>query len=362
MRRTGVLLGVVLVLAGCGSSGPAMTRADRHSRDVFELAATFEGKAATFLGSSHEWYSPGTGFYDVERRLRGKRATAVYNGSTIAHRVDATVFRQEAAPAVLHAIAARHMLFESPAIVAVDSYLRGKRSPDLVVRPHGGGRSFDVDLHYRDEGGDTHFRYRVEVRGRESLGEAQRHRLFRTPDGRLVGVFKQSPPGTPPHFGERAYWFGPRLAGARAVTALEGWGYDPFTDDVPPRTSTRPVASYTTVYRLPRSTFPPPYPGQAGAIYPGIGTVLPIDIEVQTLERRGSFLPGLLPSAKGRPIRLRSGRRAILYLQAYTQGRHSGVTADIVVGKTVCSIRGLVSPAALTKLAPTLVELTAARR
>jgi hypothetical protein len=362
MRRTGALLGVVLALAGCGSSGPAMTRADRHSRDVFEFAATFEGKAATLLGSSHEWYSPGTGFYDVERRFRGKRATAVYNGSTISHRVDATVFRQEAAPAVLHAIAARHVLFESPAIVAVDAYLRGKRSPDLVVRPHGGGHSFDVDLHYRDEGGDARFRYRIEVRGRESLAAARRHGLFRTLGGRLVGVFKQSPPGTPPHFGERAYWFGPRLAGARAVTTLESWGYDPFTTDAPPRTTTRPVPSYTTIYRLPRSTFPPPYPGQAGAIYPGIGTILPIDIVVQTLERRGSFLPGLLPTAKDTAIALRSGRRASLYVQAYTQGPHSGVTADIVVGKTVCFIRGLVSPKALTKLAPTLVELPAARR
>ena len=88
-----MLLGVALALAGCGSSGPAMTRDDRHSRDVFELAATFEGKAATLLGSSREWYSPGTGFYDVERRFRGKRATAVYNGSTISHRVHAAVFR-----------------------------------------------------------------------------------------------------------------------------------------------------------------------------------------------------------------------------------------------------------------------------
>jgi hypothetical protein len=357
MRRAGALLGAACVLAGCGSSGSTLTRADRHSRDVFELVGKFEGEAATVLGSSHEWYSPGTGFYDVDRRVRGKDARSVYNGATILHRVDSRVYRQEAAPAVLHAIASRHVLFELPAIVAVDAYLRGKQSPDLVVRPHDGGRSFAVDFHYRDEGGDAHIRYRVDVRGRESLADARKHGRFGALDGRVVGAFKQSPPGTRPHFGEPAYWFGPRLGAAKAVTTLEGWGYDPFTTDAPPRTATRPTASYTTVYRLPKSTFPPPYPDQAGAIYPGIGTILPIDIEVETWERHGSFLPGLPPSARGRPITLRSGQRAILYVQPYTQGPHSGVNADIVFGSTVCFVRGLVTEKTLTALAPSLAAL-----
>jgi hypothetical protein len=358
MRRAGALLGAACVLAGCGSSGSTPAPADRHSRDgVLELVAKFEGKAATLLGSSHEWYSPRTGFYDVERRVRGKDARSVYDGATIVHRVDSRVYRQEGAPAVLHAIASRHALFELPAIVAVDAYLRGKKSPDLVVQPHDGGRSFAVDFHYRDEGGGTHFRYRVDVRRRESLAEARKHGMFGALDGKVVGVFEQSPPGTRPHFGERAYWFGPHLGAAKAVTALESWGYDPFKTDAPPRTSTRLAASYTTVYRLPKSAFPPPYPDQAGAIYPGIGTILPIDILVEAQERHGSFLPGLLPSAKGLPITLRSGQRATLYVQPYTQGPHSGVTADIVVGSTVCFVRGLVSQETLTELAPSLVEL-----
>src|ERR687884_698184 len=73
MRRTGaLLLGAACVLAGCGSSASTLTRADRHSRDVFELAAKFEGDAAKLLGSSHEWYSPGTGFYDADGRPRDR--------------------------------------------------------------------------------------------------------------------------------------------------------------------------------------------------------------------------------------------------------------------------------------------------
>ena len=286
----------------------------------------------------------------------------MYNGATIFHRVDRRVFRQEGAPVVLHAIASRHVIFEVPAIVAVDAYLRGKRSPDLVVKPHDSRRSFAVDFHYRGEGGGAHFRYRVDVRSRETLTEARKHGRFGALDGRVVGVFKQSPAGTRPHFGERAYWFGPRLGAAKAVTALERWGYDPFTTDAPSRTSTKPAATYTTIYRLPRSTFPPPYPDQAGAIYPGIGTILPIDIEVETQERHGSFLPGLLPSTKGRPITLRSGQHAALYVEPYTQGRRSGVTADIVFGDTVCFVRGLVSPKTLAELAPSLVALPAAKR
>jgi hypothetical protein len=358
MRRAGALLAAACVLASCGSSGSTLTRDDRHSHDVFELIAKFEGKAATFLGSSHEWYSPGTGFYDVDRRVHGQRARSMYNGQTIFHRVDRKVFRQEGATVVLHAIASRHVLFELPAIAAVDAYLRGKHSPDLVVSPHDGGRSFAVDFHYRDEGGDTHFRYRVDVRSRESLAVALKHGLFRALDGRVVGVFKQSPPGSRPHLGERAYWFGRRLGAATAVTALEAWGYDPFTTDAPPRTGAKPAATYTTIYRLPKSTLPPPYPDQAGAIYPGIGTILPIDIQVETQERHGSFLPGLLPSTKGRPITLRSGQRATLYINPYTQGGRSGVTADIVFGSTVCFVRGLVSPETLTELAPSLVALS----
>jgi hypothetical protein len=362
MRRAlALLLGAAWVVAGCGSSGSPLTRGDQHSRDVFELAAKFEGDAAKLLGSSREWYSPGTGFYDADRRLRDKNARSVYNGATIFHRVDRRVFRQEGAPAVLHAIASRHVIFELPAVVAVDAYLRGKRSPDLVVKPHDGGRSFAVDFHYREEGGDTHFRYRVDVRRRETLAEARKHGRFGALDGRVVGVFKQSPPGTRPHFGERAYWFGPRLGAAKAVTALESWGYDPFTTDAPPRTSTKPGASYTTIYRLPKSTLPPPYPDQAGAIYPGIGAILPIDIEVRTQERHGSFLPGLLPSTRGRPITLRSGQRATLYVNPYTQGSRSGITADIVFDSTVCFVHGLVSPKSLAELAPSLVALSPAK-
>jgi hypothetical protein len=114
-------------------------------------------------------------------------------------------------------------------------------------------------------------------------------------------MFKQSPPGTPPHFGEHAYWFGPQLADAKAVTALESW------------------------------------------------------------PKRGSFLPGLLPNTPGRRITLRTGRRAMLYFEEYSQGNRAGVTADIVVDNTVCFIRGLVSPKTLIELAPDLRELGRAK-
>jgi hypothetical protein len=357
MRKAGALLAAAFALSGCGSSGSPVQRADRHSRDVFELSAKFEGSAATLLGSSHEWYSPGTGFYDVDHRFGGNRAGSTYDGTTITHRVGAKLFRQEADPAVLHAIAARHIIFESPAIVALDAYLGRRQWPDLVVRPHDGGRSLAVDFHYRDEGGDTHFRYRVRIRSRESLDQARKIGRFRALEGHLVGAFKQSPPGSRPHFGERAYWFGPRLAEAKAVTALESWGYDPFRTDEPPRTSARRAASYTAVYRLPKSIVPPPYPDEADSIYPGIGAILPIDILVETQERRGSFLPGVLPGTPHRPIVLRDGRRATLYIEPYTQENRTGVTADLVVGDTICFIRGLVSPETLTKLAPSLVEV-----
>src|SRR5437764_3935748 len=254
MRKVAVLIAAACALAGCGSSGSPISRADRNNGDVYELSAKFEGKAAAFFGSSHEWYSPGTGFYDVDQQLRGKHVRSTYDGTTITHRVDAKVFREEAAPAVLHAIAARHVIFESPAIVALDAYLRGRHSPDLVVTPHDGGRSFAVDFHYRDEGGGTHFRYRVRIRSRQSLAEARKRGRFRPLEGEVVGAFKQSPPGSRPHFGEQAYWFGPRLAEAKAVTALESWGYDPFRTDEPPRASSRRAASYTAVYRLPKSS------------------------------------------------------------------------------------------------------------
>jgi hypothetical protein len=54
MRKEGALLAAACALAGCGSSGSAISRGDRDAGDVFELTAKFDGKAAAILGSSHE--------------------------------------------------------------------------------------------------------------------------------------------------------------------------------------------------------------------------------------------------------------------------------------------------------------------
>jgi hypothetical protein len=357
MRQVWAWLVVGLLLSSCGggpsSGSAAITPRDRTSGDLFELVTSFEGQARRFLGSSKEWYAPRTGLHRVEHRFGSHSLVDVYDGSTIARRTNAGVFRIEGERAMLRYVVSRPMLFEEPAIVAVASYLGRQHIPSLVVRAHNGGRSFDADFHYVDEGVDTHIRYRVDVRSRLSEREARSRGLLRPPSGATVGIFKQSPAGTHPHFGERAYWFGPRLGPARAVTALERRGGDPFMLSA----SRFGTADYTTMYRLPKTSLPTGLTVKTRGRYPGLNNMLPVDLRLQCQAKQDGFLPGLAPGTKGTSVRLQSGEHSTLYLSEYRQGDRVGVMADIVVGKTICFISGLLSPSDLRRLAPTLRPL-----
>jgi hypothetical protein len=356
MRVASLVLALVVTLCGCrGGRSPsgsaAIKPSDRSSTDLFELVAEFEGHGAKALGSSREWYAPATDLYRVEHRVERpgdvQRIVDVYDGSTITRRTNDGLFRIEGERAMLEDVASRPVIFVAPAIVAVRSYLHRQHLKEFEVEPRDGGRAFDVDWHYVDEGVDTHFRYRVQVRSRLSEREARARGLLRPPTGNLVGIFKQSPPGTPPHLGQRAYWFGDRLGQAKAVTALERRGGDPFTLDA----GFERAADYTTLYRFPRPGVPAP------ARYPGLGETLPVDVRVQCQPKEKGFLPGLAPGTRGSPLELEDGTRATLYSSEYEQGTGRGVNADIVVGTTVCFVSGLISPDEFRRLAPTLRPL-----
>jgi hypothetical protein len=343
-RRPCALLLAVAFAAAFASSGAA-SRSDSPgiqagSSDVFELAVRFEGPLAQLFGSPHEWWSPRTGYYRADHSTAREPFLAVYDGTTMMQRRGGNLFRVEGERAMLRYLASRQSWFELPAIAAVRQYLRHERSEAIRVTPSNGGRSFAVDIHYRDENGvDDHIRYTVEVRGAVSLGEARARGLLSPLTGPLAGILKQSRPGTRPHFGQAGYWFGRTLGKARAVTLLEERGADPLRG----QNGTRPP-SYTTIYR---------YPGARAQDYPGLGNQGPNDIRVECRAREKGWLPGVPAGAKGRPIRLADGTAAILYMEPYTRGTRSGVFADIVVRGTACFISGLIAPRDLVRLAPT---------
>jgi hypothetical protein len=322
--------------AAAGSDTPPITA---DNSDMFELVTRFDGPWAQVFGTSHDWWSPRTGFYRADHTTAREPFLMVYDGAAMTRRRGGKVFRVEGEPAMLRYLASRPSVFELPAIAAVRQYLRHERPQAVRVTPKDGGRSFAVDIHYQDENGvDEHIRYTVEVLSAVSLQDARARGLLQPPTGALAGILKQSRPGTRPHFGQAGYWFGPRLGKARAATLLEQRGGDPVRGD-----RTRPP-SYTTIYR---------YPGAHAADYPGLGNQGPSDIRVECRAREGSWLPGVAPGAKGRAIRIAGGTRATLYMEPYTQGSRSGVTADIVVGRTACFIHGLVAPPDLVRLART---------
>ena len=193
---------------------------------------------------------------------------------------------------------------------------------------------------YRAENGvDDHIRYTVEVRSVLTLSEARARGLLRPLTGRLAGTLKQSRPGTRPHFGQAGYWFGRAVGKARAATLLEQRGGDPVRGD-----ERGSGATYTTIYRFPGARVPD---------YPGLGPQGPSDIRVECRPRPKDWLPGVSAGAKPRPVRLADGTAAKLYMEPYTQGNRSGVSADIVVGRTACFIHGLIAPRDLVRLAPT---------
>ena len=335
-----VAIAAVLAAGGGTASGADAPRLDAKSSDLFELVVRFQGPWAQIFGAPHEWWSPRTGFYRADHTTAREPFLSVYDGVTMTRRRGDRLFRVEGERALLRYLASRPSLFELPAIVAVRQYVRHERSEALRVTPSHDGRSFAVDFHYQDENGvDDHIRYTVDVRGATSLHEARARGVLRPLTGRLVGILKQSPPGTRAHFGQAGYWFGPRLGAARAVTLLEQRGGDPIRGD----DRARPP-SYATVYR---------FPGARVADYPGLGNQGPSDIRVECRAREKGWLPGVAPGARGRPIRIAGGTAATLYLEPYTQGTRSGVDADIVVGRTACFIHGLIAPRELVRLAPT---------
>jgi hypothetical protein len=342
-RPCALLLAVAMLgaLAGAGTaSGADAPRIEAGSSDVFELAVHFEGPWAGLFGAPHEWWSPRTGFYRADHTTGREPFETVYDGVTITRRRGGKLYRVEGERAMLRYLTSRQSVFELPGVVAVRQSLRHERSEALRVTPSRDGRSFAVDFHLRNENGvDDHIRYTVEVRTSMSVGEARAHGLLRALTGPVAGMLKQSRPGTRPHFGQAGYWFGPKLGKARAVTLLEERGGDPVRGD----SRTRPP-SYTTIYRL---------PGARTADYPGLGNQGPSDIYVQCRAREKGPLPGVYPTTKGRPFRLADGTAATLYFEPYTQGTRSGVTADIVVGRTACFIHGLIAPSDLVRLAPT---------
>lgn len=245
--------------------------------------------------------------------------------------------------------AAHLSIFEVPGIVALRQHFDGGNSDSLKIKEKDGGRAFDVDLHFGTDTGSVRIRYTVEVRDRISLAEARDRGLLRPLSGHVVGEFRQSPPGTPPHFGQRAYWFGPTFGEAKAVTALEQRGGDPFRGE--PEQGTK----YTTMYRLPASAAPAAASVNTAGTYPGLGNELAIDIRVECNPQRAKFLPQ--QTRAGLELTLADGERATVYVEPYSRGDREGVFADVVVGGTVCFVRGLVSLGEFKRLLPTLRPL-----
>jgi hypothetical protein len=340
-RALFIAVAIVAALASGGAASGSDTPPIRAtSSDMFELVARFERPWAQTFGTPHEWWSPATGYFRADHTTGREPFESVYDGATMTRRRGGKLFRVEGERALLRYLVSRPSLFELPAIAAVRQHVMHERSETLRVTPSSDGRSFAVDIHYRDENGvDEHIRYTVEVRSAISLREARSRGLLRPLTGQLAGILKQSRPGTRPHFGQAGYWFGRTLGKARAVTLLEQRGGDPVRGD----DRARPP-SYTTIYR---------YPGSRVADYPGLGEQGPSDIRVECRAREKGQLPGVYPTTRGRRIRLGDGTAATLYLEPYTRGTRSGVTADIVVGRTACFINGLIAPRDLVRLAPT---------
>jgi hypothetical protein len=329
-----------VALGGGAARGADAPRIDGNSTDVYELVARFQGPWTRLFGSSHEWWSPRTGYYRVDNARPREPFQAVYDGASMTRRSGTKVFRVEGESAMLRYLASRQSMFDLPAIEAVRQDLRHQQFADVRVTPRDGGRSFDVDIHYRDENGvDEHIRYTVDVRASMTLDEARARGLLRPLEGRVVGILKQSAPGTHPHLGQAGYWFGRSLGKARAVTLLEERGADPArgSDRMRP-------PSYTTIYR---------FPGSRPADYPGLGNQGPSDIRVECRAREKGWLPGVSATTKGRPVRVAGGKAATLYMESYTQGTRSGVSASLVVGRTACFIHGLIAAQDLVRLTRT---------
>jgi hypothetical protein len=322
---------------------PRLTPADGLSTDVFELVTTFDGQLASKLGGSHEWYSPAFNRFRADRSIPGRgKLLAVYDGSAVSRRNWDGLFRIEGERAMLRSLMTHLNLLEEPGVYVADRYLRKGSEPDFRITAHDDGRRFDVDWHWKGENGfDTHVHLTVRVNSRITAADAKRRGIFVHPTGKVVGILKQSPPGTRPHFGERPYWFGPTLGAARAVTVIERSGGDAIE-----ATRQGRGQSYMTVYRLPRTGL---WTWARSITYPGFSHQ-PYDVWVDCRPARISFLPG-------RTITLRNGQHARLKFEEYQQANRRGVFAEILAGKTVCLVNGLISPPQFERLVTTLRPL-----
>ena len=324
MRPRTLVLAAVILLTGCGGGrSMPISRGDRSTTDFFELDVSIKGPVAQLSGSSHEWYSPGSGLYRAEAHSGRTSSVTVYDGSAITKLVSGRIFRIEGGPAMLRYVTAHPSSFASVGTTAVGTYLGRIHQPGFAVASHAGGRSFDLDYRLGFENGrDDHVHATVHVRGRMSLREAKSKGLLEPPTGGLAGEFRQSPPGTHPRFGEHALWFGPRLpGGGKAVTSFEMRGSDVFMQG---GLGDRAPIRYTTVYRLPRSAIPSNVPVQTAGTYPGLGRIFPIDVLVQCTVIPSTATPD--PFTAGSPITL-------------VDGTHARADADAVfVGHTRCDV------------------------
>ena len=348
--RAGAALLVVLAAGGCGGRGaPHIHGDDARSSDVFELRTTIGGGLASVLGSAHEWYSPRDGLFRVVHPVKSETFRMTYDGRTVTRRLRAGVVRVTASdPRAMRAFTEQLSIFVTPGIYVTKLYL-GQLPPDKTVRVNTahGGRELEARWHYQDENGvDLHVPIRVEVLSRRPLDRG----VFRPFRGKLVGAFRQVPPGTRALYGNEAWWFGPRLGPAHAVTSFERFGRDPWlAEDEPPRGH-----EYQTVYRLPRSTFPPGERPPPDPMYPGFGSHTDLQVYVSCDEGLRGPGFGVAPGTRPERIRLGSGERATIYVNAFSVRYRQGVDATILVDRTTCFIHGVIAPREFRRLAPSL--------
>lgn len=342
----------VLVLSACGSGGasPAASPSDGRGA-VYEVRVNFTGRASA-LGTTHEWYAPGPGFYRVERRAEGRVTETVYDGRSITSRTPSGLAVADGSAPFLRVATAHPDLFRMPGVTILRAYLTHRYPPGMTVTATGDGHVLHARLPISLDAGVTRtLTATVTITGHESMVEADQAGVFAPLTGRPVSEFHQAPAGSMPRLGEPAYWFGPKLGAARAVTALETRGIDVWADDPgsnPP--------SYTTVYRLPRGMAPTGVRIDTAGTFPGIGNILPIDITLDCMP--APALPGIDAGVSPASIRLDDGTPARIYVEGYQQGDREGSSADIVIGeKTTCWLRGLVSTSEVRRLAPSLRPL-----
>jgi hypothetical protein len=305
------------------------------------LLVRWHGAAAKALGATREWYVPRSGLYHVLQTASGKTYESVYDGRSITTRGENGLSVTRGDAAFLSFIASRHDIFESPGIVVARAYLSGHRHEEgSSISSEDGGHTIDFDFHYVDEGVNTHLRGTVTVAKREAVTDKVIATAFRPLSGTPVAELLQLPPGTPPQFGEDAYWFGSELGAAHAATALEEHGPDPTE----PASNVAQPDEYRTIYRMPVAALPGGLPPLNTDNYPGLGDMADTDISVDCRASPEGYIPGVSPSLADRfETHLDDGSRATVYISPYQQGEAQGVSAAVVVGGTTCAVHGLIS-------------------